>query len=399
MSRRTSNDQERFGSDSFLDIVANIVGILIILIVVAGLRVSRAPVPIRPVDVPPLSDKEVPEAETDTIDVVETPSRSTTEELVAEMTQEADADVTPDPEVSDAEVSDPVTEPAAEVLVPPSPPEELVQRSEALKAAIETLREKHEEETNQLRKKREEEKHLQKDLGQTSDALAAVTAEVASARDQASASAEALKRAKELLASLLAEIERLDEDKPPPTVIEHRVTPISHEVLGPEVHFRLERNRVSVVPLEGLLERLKEQIDRQKDWLLRYRRHEGEVGPVEGFTMRYVIERKALSVFEELQHGRGIVRIAVTQWRIEPNQNLIAETAGEAQRVNSAFQAALLTAPYDATLTFWIYPDSFALYRQLQQIAQRHGFTVAARPLPFGVPIAGSPRGSRSAGQ
>lgn len=39
-----SDNTEGFGSDSFLDIVANIVGILIILIVIVGLRVRNAPV-------------------------------------------------------------------------------------------------------------------------------------------------------------------------------------------------------------------------------------------------------------------------------------------------------------------------------------------------------------------
>ena len=44
MSRRRNYDPPAFGSDSFLDIVANIVGILIILMVVVGVRASRAPV-------------------------------------------------------------------------------------------------------------------------------------------------------------------------------------------------------------------------------------------------------------------------------------------------------------------------------------------------------------------
>ena len=44
MSRRHGISQQASGDDSFLDIIANIVGILIILIVVAGVRASRAPV-------------------------------------------------------------------------------------------------------------------------------------------------------------------------------------------------------------------------------------------------------------------------------------------------------------------------------------------------------------------
>ncbi len=43
MAREKGDDIE-FGSDSFLDVVANIVGILIILIVVAGIKAGAAPV-------------------------------------------------------------------------------------------------------------------------------------------------------------------------------------------------------------------------------------------------------------------------------------------------------------------------------------------------------------------
>ena len=50
-------------------------------------------------------------------------------------------------------------------------------------------------------------------------------------------------------------------------------------------------------------------------------------------------------------------------------------------------------------LTFWVYPDSFKLYRTLQEACHAEGFVVAARPLPEGVLIEGSPYGSKSAGQ
>ena len=44
MSRKRQ-DEDHFGSDSFLDVLANIVGILIILIVSAAARVQRGPEP------------------------------------------------------------------------------------------------------------------------------------------------------------------------------------------------------------------------------------------------------------------------------------------------------------------------------------------------------------------
>ena len=44
MSRRKPREEMEFGSDSFLDVVANVVGILIILMVLAGILAKTAPV-------------------------------------------------------------------------------------------------------------------------------------------------------------------------------------------------------------------------------------------------------------------------------------------------------------------------------------------------------------------
>ena len=93
------------------------------------------------------------------------------------------------------------------------------------------------------------------------------------------------------------------------------------------------------------------------------------------------------------------MRISVSGWKVVPQDTLMAETLEEALHANSRFQQCLRLADRDATLTFWVYPDSFAAYRALQELAHKKGFVVAARPLPLGVPIAGSPKGSQSVGQ
>jgi hypothetical protein len=144
---------------------------------------------------------------------------------------------------------------------------------------------------------------------------------------------------------------------------------------------------------------MKDQIRRQKDWLIKYRRHEGHVGPVAGYSMSYRVERKALSVIDELRFGRGRMQIEISKWEIEPETTLRTESAESALKRSSKFYRELLAAEPKSTLTFWVYPDSFKLYRRLQQFAQLEGFTVAARPLPDGVAIAGSPNGTRSVGQ
>ena len=50
-------------------------------------------------------------------------------------------------------------------------------------------------------------------------------------------------------------------------------------------------------------------------------------------------------------------------------------------------------------MTLWVYPDSFTLFRKLREDLQARGYLVAARPLPDGMAIRGSPAGSLSAGQ
>ncbi len=127
----------------------------------------------------------------------------------------------------------------------------------------------------------------------------------------------------------------------------------------------------------------------------------GEIGPVAGFHMEYVIEARRLSAMEELRAGTSasitIFRLVETSWP-SPIWKPKAATRRCGNNAETS-SAGLRDADADTTITFWVYPDSYALYRQLQEFAHHENFTVAARPIPFGVPIAGSPQGSRSAGQ
>ena len=50
-------------------------------------------------------------------------------------------------------------------------------------------------------------------------------------------------------------------------------------------------------------------------------------------------------------------------------------------------------------VTFWVYPDSFALYRKLRDFLHERDLVVAGRPLPEGVPIRSTRHGSASRGQ
>jgi hypothetical protein len=76
------------------------------------------------------------------------------------------------------------------------------------------------------------------------------------------------------------------------------------------------------------------------------------------------------------------------------------ETLEETRARTSNYARAISRLnPGHDTVTMWIYPDGFALYRRLRDDLHARGFLVAARPLPEGTSIKGSPVGSVSAGQ
>lgn len=363
MPRRRHESGATAESDSFLDIVANIVGILIILIVVAGVRVSQAP---------------------------------TAAPTVIEIEE---------PRIPAATVRAPVVAPRPTIVKlprPEAPPPPEV--SPELLASIETI-------TNDISAHENVAQHLQREADRYTHELAVVENESkATAISLAAAEADIegveladqqLAREIDELQSALDGIGRQISNVPSEkvTVLRHRLNPIGREVREKELHFRIAGGRVARVPIEELVERVKPQIERQKDWIAKYQRQLGSVGPVDGFTMEYVVERQRLNPLEELRAGAQMMRITVTGWKVVPEHDLMGETADAALHSESKFMSALRLADPRATLTFWVYPDSFQTYRRLQKVAHDEGFSVAARPLPQGVPIAGSPSGSRSSSQ
>ena len=378
MSRRTDRNTVGFESDSFLDIIANIVGILIILIVMAGVRVGNAPIL-------PLVDIATPAPIDEPPEIV----------VVAQLPREVQPtpEEQPLPTVPGPELSPPKPPPPIE----PSP--ELVALVSRLNAEVVSLQSDSESSVLLLSQLHQAEEKIDQKLQGVAGTLAAESAALdAEKRAVAGLDAELVSR-RDQVQRLRFQLKKTKDSQPPAKKIRHKLTPIGSTVVGKELHFHVFRNRVSHVPLDDLLGRLRSQVLRQKGWLTKFNTHHGSVGPVAGFTMNYVVVRQRLSVVEELRQGRGMMRIGVSEWQLVPSRDIASETAKEALRPGSAFHRALLAADRNATLTFWVYPDSFEIYRTLQQVAQEEAFTVAARPLPFGIPISGSPNGSRSSGQ
>jgi hypothetical protein len=127
-------------------------------------------------------------------------------------------------------------------------------------------------------------------------------------------------------------------------------------------------------------------------------------GPVGAFQLRYTVERERGLLDGPLggsgPDAEGGFRYGLSRWTAEPVADPRGDTEAEALASGSEFRrTADVLDPRQTTVTFWVYPDSFALYRRLRDYLYDRDVVVAGRPLPDGVPIGSSRHGSASRGQ
>jgi hypothetical protein len=175
--------------------------------------------------------------------------------------------------------------------------------------------------------------------------------------------------------------------------------PVSRPAGGDEFHFELRRERVSFVNLDRLLELAKSDAQVRLRMADRNGMITSEVGPVEWFSLAYVLGRARPGI-EELMERQSI-RFDLRGWEVIPASERRGETYEEATHnpISRYSQTMKRLTPGRSVVTMWVYPDSFGLFRKLRDELNNLGFSVAGRPLPEGMTIRGSPMGSVSATQ
>lgn len=333
MARVQRGEEEAFGNDSFLDVVANIVGILIILVVVASMRIKHMPSLLSP----------------------ELESREKAQDALSEA-QNKMAD-------TEREVLELNAEMQKVSLTAASRYQE-----RAVLAQLVTAR--------------------QQDLEVKRAALSGAS------REQLDLE-QALAVHRTRLEEIAQEKQGIDTAPAPTIEIKTYPTPLSQTVHGKELHFQLKGGRIAFIPLEELLEKFKRRAHEQVDRLRDAREFSDMVGPVDGFRLKYIIERVDVT-----EGGRAGSYAQLRKYTLLPMSDELGETLNEALAPQSRFRTALQGMDaHRTTVTLWTYDDCFAIFRELRQQLHDVGFGVAGRPLSQGQPIGGSPHGSKSAAQ
>lgn len=357
--RRAPNNTIHFSFDSFLDVVANVNGIIIRLILVAfvGARAYDSSMKYDPEPIP--NDVAV-------VDAIQKPA----------------------PKIDD--------DPLKAVL--DQQRRNLLQlRAELAKKAIkadETLTE-----TQKINDQLEA-------FSQLKERLAKETAEIADAADKevkatetVALSLEELNRRGKALKDAIAQVEAIG---PPRKELRYH-TPVSKTVTSDELFFECKNGRVTYLDLPGLMRDIEERMKEREDQLRDRFSVEDVTQPSGAFRARYTIVRRksgAESLGGSMVPGNRLYfAYGLGKFVIEPIADHRGETLAQALKASSEFRQTVDLLDSQTVVTFWVYPDSFALFRALRDYLYERGVEVAARPLPEGEPIAGSPTGSRSRGQ
>ncbi len=345
MSRRRRRTEPAFGSDSFLDVVSNLVGIVLIIIVMVGAHIRELP-NLAAIEPPPplVVNFEPLEAEvrqyTDEASALQRRLLATREAL-AQADKEKDA-------------------------LSVAKQDAQMRRAEAARQRV------------------EQEQSFQRRRQAVTDAQSE------------------LPRLRQRLAELQKNVEALEEKPPERRQLRFHL-PVSRPVEAEELIFECQAGRVTFADLQALLQQVQRELSQKGEELRSRWSVTGKAGPAGAFELRYAVERERGSSLDQLglpPAEERQFRYGLGKWELIPVWPVRGDPAADALKEGSRFRTVVDPLdPEQVVLTFFVYPDSFELFRELRDYLHERGFVVAGRPLPPGYPIYGSKNGSVSRGQ
>lgn len=368
MIRRRSRREEQAepaGQDSFMDVVANLVGILLIVVMLVGLR--------------------------------------TKDVLVERERQAALAEVEQEPAAAASVASLPAVESVAEAT---PAPQQALQEADAVERTADDIEREMRELARQIALESQTAEIRRAERTQVQMLLASAKVELQSRSEKLDAShresldlVAKVHEANAKIVDLSRARATLENESERPVPLPHVPTPMAQTVFGRELHFRLKDDRLLYVPWDGMVEELKADAEKNA-WKLRDSpRIEERIGPYEGFRMEYALVRRAH--VRESAGGVATMQSIELEWfQVEPMQEPAGEPIEVALSPASDFSRRLgAVSPKAYTVTLWVYPDSFDRFREIREALMQRGFLTASRPMPADQKIGGSPTGSRSVTQ
>ncbi len=335
--RLASSSVDEPGQDSFLDVVANIVGILIILVVVVGVRASRLPA----TDLPTAAIE---------------PATSDRVESKAKETQSIFGDVS------------------------------------RLHRQVESV-------AGEARLHKQSRDHMNILVKAAEAELAAHRAALDGDGQADFDLRNSLDTSQAELDQLLVERLAVSSQAAETVEIESLPTPIGTDV-DDEGHFQLRGGRVTFIPLDRLVRRLTKMENEKSRTLRSTSLTSDSVGPVDGFRLSYHLRRFDVPDLGPAANSHQSRPGFILEYFVLPMSNNLGETLDEAIAPNSQFRRTLKSLnPRRVTIVLWTYNDSFTEFRALKRELYTLGYKIACRPKPRDGRIGFSTRGTPAVAQ
>jgi hypothetical protein len=182
-----------------------------------------------------------------------------------------------------------------------------------------------------------------------------------------------------------------------PEQLECQPTVLAKAVTGKEVHVLLSDDHVAIVPFDELIEEMKQDISANVWRLKQQDEMERTIGPINGFRLKYCFVKE--DVMRESSAGTRMMG-SISRFShcyFLPVTTPVGEPAAESMKPNSElFQHLKGLRPDGTTITIWTYPGNYDRLRMLKRTIREVGFQIAVRPLPKGMPLGASRHGSES---
>ncbi len=360
------------GQDSFLDIVANLVGVLIILVVVVGAQATSAWQP---------NSKEAKQSQSDQhasdlhqIDPTQAIAALDTKIEMAKNELEVAHDRVRKMEIDNRLLEEQIVQQADVMVDLASHRHHMLVQTQIVEQQLQQRRDEIQQQQQQ-RLTQEQQAHLEQQQRKR-----LLESELLAIESETSAVAAAAA-------------------PPKSEVIDHYPNPIAKTVFSEEVHFQLRGGKLSYVPLEELISRMKSEWKVKSEKLKTAHRTMETVGPIGNFRLQYELDTETVSQmtqFGEVQ--RQAVRF--DGFTILPTSEDLGDLISDAVGESSEFTQILGRYPKGkTTVSVWIYPDSYAAYNELKDWLYQRDYKIAVWPLEEGARISGGPNGFRTSAQ
>lgn len=336
------------GQDSFIDVVCNMVGILIVLVMIVGVRSSRAGSQSQAAM--SASQKTAP------------PAGLEAHQQLAKAMKETMA-VQHEVESAAREIVDL----SAQALLTDARRQQLVAAKQSVEEAIERRRAALDDESRRQFDTQREIAAAEMTLRQLQQDRIALQSEVAEV-----------------------------------AVIECTPTPIAHTVTGEVVLARLKHGQLAVVPMEALRAEAERRGLHYLRNNLRERNQAQEVfGPIDGFRMRFIVERlEEQSIPGAAPRGAPTNAEIVIKAEFMPVADDVGMPVEQALLPNSPLMQALRAKRASApTLLVFVYPDSYSELRILKRAMWDEGIPLSTHAEENGRPIIISTHGATPVAQ